>query len=284
MREDKPFEVSSADLNRRFGEIRRRAASGPVAVTFHGRPDLMISSVAHYRQMADGGPDADMATIWRRVVQLILDHLREGYFSVDSDLVVCTVNRVAELFVGRTREELVGRPLGEAFPAIGGEVDAIERVMNDGQIVRVERNSILHPDRRVAVTMIPLPTPPGGVGILFDNITQEARMQATLAEQETALATLLETIDDRIVFSINARERIDRWGEGAHRRLGWTFSDIQNAPVQSILVEPAAAPLPGRAPRRVALRHKDGSTVIAEGTVRLLGTASPAAYYILRPE
>ncbi|MEQ7873162.1 PAS domain-containing protein [Sphingomonas sp. ASV193] len=279
MPENPTFDVSSADLNRRFGEIRRRVLEAPVGITYHGRRALIIASLAHYEELVQA-PSAETASVWKRKLQIVLDHVREGYLSIDADFRVQTANRMAELFIGRTRDEIVGKPILEAVPTIRDQMPTLRSVLETGEIARYEGNSATHPDRRVAVTMIPLPSPMGGVGILFDNVTEQARMQASLSEKEAALKTLLDFCGDRVIFSVDSRERIDQWGRGAEALLGWEAAEVKGGPAS--LVFGASDPLPVAGERHAfELRHRDGRTLSFVGPAKPLSQQSAARIYIL---
>lgn len=276
-----PFAVSAAELNRRFGEVRRRVAEAPVAITYHGRTIIYMVGAEQFEALQSLRSDAQVGSAWKRKFQLILDHIREGYFSFGEDSTIRTVNRVAELFVGRTRDEMVGLPLEEAFPGTGHIFDQIQTVAETGEIHRVERASTLHPDRRVAITMIPLPLPEGGVGVLFDNITEQSRMHQGMAEQEQLIGHLLDAVDDRIIFTVSAKSRIEWWGQGARLLLGWDAAEVQHAPLQSILVSSTPPPSPAEGKEIVELRHKDGSVIAAAGLVEKASKDGAGALYIL---
>ena len=108
----------------------------------------------------------------QRKLQIVLDHISEGYMSLDCDWGYRTVNRVAELFLGHAREDLTGKVWTEAFPAARNSAaeTQLRRVMDHGVPVRFEWASVIHPDRRLEVQAFPLPLPEGGLGIVFGNL------------------------------------------------------------------------------------------------------------------
>lgn len=269
--------VSAAELNRRFGEVRRSVNDGVVAITHHGQPTMALMSIDHYQRLASAEQSPNLAADWQRKLHLVLDHIREGYLSIDSDFRVQTINRGAELFLGRTRQETFGLPVLEAFPSISGELPNLRRVIETGEVRRFERNSVLHPDRRVSVTMLPLPLPTGGAVILFDNITEQTRMQSALGEQESAIAGLIDALDDRIVFSTDQQALIDRWGRGAQAQLGWSESDLRAVPLSTLVVRCDGDGDGGAA---LTLRRKDGTELATRATIKPLSADTEAALYI----
>ena len=163
--------VTAGELNRNFGEIQARARHGPVVVTHHGRPRVAIVSIEDYEKLkaAKAPPDGT----YRRKLSIVLDCIQECYVSLDRDWTIVSVNRMAELFIGMSRDELVGLDWRTAFPNTRGSVaeDHLRRVFAHGEVVAFETTSLTHPPRTVAIRMFPLPLPGGGAGILFSTVS-----------------------------------------------------------------------------------------------------------------
>lgn len=279
-REDLPFEVSSADLNRRFGEIRRRASSGPVAVTFHGRHSLVLLSIDAFRRLQSSRGETGRAEIERRRLTIALDNVSEGYVQLDREWRVTECNRTAQLFVGRTRDEFIGRTIWESFPTAELDLEPLGRAMEFGEVVRIERSTTLHPERTMAITAFPLPGPDGGIGTIFANISERSRMLATVKSRTQALEHLLADVDDRIVFVVNELAQVEKWGAGAEAALGWAANDVVGQPLARLLAPGQALPVAGEGRRVVSLSARDGRTVDACGAIRSLG-AEHANIYIM---
>jgi len=52
----------------------------------------------------------------------VLEHIDEGYFSLDDQLVVTYINRAACVLLGREPNDILGRPLFDAFPEARGSI------------------------------------------------------------------------------------------------------------------------------------------------------------------
>jgi PAS domain-containing protein len=102
-----------------------------------------------------------------------------------------------------------------------------------------------------------------------------------MAEKEAALATMLELCGDRVIFTVDGRERIDQWGPGAEAKLGWSARDIRGGAPGLVLV---SAPAADGGAGRFELRHRDGQTLWFTGSVKPLSPQSPARIYILDAE
>lgn len=281
--DDPILEVSAAELNRRFGEVRRRAVTGPVAVTYHGRRSLILLALDEYQRLRVEGSSIDVADDLRRRIKMLMDYVSEGYFGISKDWRIVECNRTAELFVGRTREELIGRNLFEAFPTSRDDLDIIRRAMEFGEVVHVERFSSIHPDRRLAITAFPFPGAEGGVGALFSNISEQTRMVATIKERDIAITFLLAECEDRLIFMLDSEGRFEHWGAGGQSILGWSADDVIARPLAMLLA-------PGQDDRAECgevsgLRFvtRDGRTVPASGMIRSLGTGS-AKLFLLSPD
>lgn len=279
--DDPILEVSAAELNRRFGEVRRRAVAGPVAVTYHGRRSLMLLALDEYQRLLAGELATATVHAIRRRLSVLMDYVSEGYFAIGSDWTITDCNRTAELFVGRTREEMVGRSFEDAFPTAKLDLAPVRRAMEFGEIVHIERASSIHPDRQLVVTAFPLPGPEGGVGALFSNVTERTRMLTTIKEKDVAIAFLLAECKDRLIFMVNDQNRIEHWGVGGQAILGWSADDVLARPLEKILHGPhAIASGPVEA---LAFTTRDGQQVEASGMVQSLGPGG-AKLFMLSPD
>jgi prevent-host-death family protein len=279
--DDPILEVSAAELNRRFGEVRRRAVTGPVAVTYHGRRSLILIALEEYQRLQAGDSAADSADWLRRRMSVLMDYVSEGYFAIASDWTIADCNRTAELFVGRTRDEMIGRSFEDAFPTAKLDLAPVRRAMEFGEIVHIERASSIHPDRQLVITAFPLPGPEGGVGALFSNVTERTRMLATIREKDVAIAFLLAECQDRLIFMVNDQKKIEHWGVGGQAILGWSADDVLARPLQRILAGSDAIPFgPVTA---LGFTTRAGQQVRASGMIQSLGPGG-ARLFMLSPD
>lgn len=227
--------VTAADVNRNFGDVQERAKKEPVIVTHHGRPRLAILSMEDYQRLLSHGENDEGAS--HRKLGIILDSIREGYISIDTDWRIMTVNRVAELFLGRTREELVGRSWHETFRNTSAPSfePQLRRVFDHGQVVNFEALSMLHAGRIVDLQAFPLPGPAGGVGILFFNISEARRNEEVARELEARVQSMLSLLDDRAVVGVNRDEKLFLWNKHAQHIFGWREDEVNGQPLSRLL-------------------------------------------------
>ncbi|GEA86057.1 ATP-binding SpoIIE family protein phosphatase [Cellulomonas cellasea] len=116
----------------------------------------------------------------------VFDASPTAYLVLDHDLVVVEVNAAYVGLVGRGREELVGRPLFEAFPPDPATVDeqgrhplqlALERVRDTGrsQVVPLAKYDVDVPgggraERFWSLTLVALPGHDGGPGLVLERV------------------------------------------------------------------------------------------------------------------
>jgi PAS domain S-box-containing protein len=108
----------------------------------------------------------------------ILESMDEAFYAVDSEWHFIYINRGAELFWRKQREDLIGRSMLEAFPSFpGSESHAAHlRAMTSGERVHVETVS--------TVTMLPvelyIQPASWGLGVYFRDITDRLAVETEL--------------------------------------------------------------------------------------------------------
>jgi prevent-host-death family protein len=65
--------VSATEARVRFGEIMRRAKSGPVIVERDGKPDVVVISKQEYDRLVENAPKPD----WRKMLEETHELLRK---------------------------------------------------------------------------------------------------------------------------------------------------------------------------------------------------------------
>ena len=265
--------MTAAQATRNFGRVRELAARSPVVVTHHGRDRLAILNMETYSSL-QAGPEMPGETAQRRKLLLILDGISEGYVSLDTDWRYVTINRVAELFFGHPREELIGRVLSEAFPAIRGtHAEAqLRRAMYHGEEVAFDLNSVVHKGRRLHARAFPLPIPTGGIGVLFSNLGEIERLETQERLQRSALRHLLGELPGWAMFAYDGDGTVVQWSESVASILGWTEAEMMQQPIERLFTdadrtagrpwsEMSTARRDGRCEGEITLLHRDGSGV-----------------------
>ena len=79
----KAISVPAAELTRNFGLWQDRSAHGPVFVTHHGRPRVVLMSISTFEGLGKV-PPTPSAIGMDPVTGLLLDRLDEGFVAFDA--------------------------------------------------------------------------------------------------------------------------------------------------------------------------------------------------------
>lgn len=271
--------VTAAELNRNFSAVQERAKRQPVIVTRHGRPRLAILSATHFDALRSRAGDGDGSA--RRKLVLMLDSIREGYISVDASLRIVTVNRVAEIFLGHTRDELAGKRWDEIFPdpAWAEMANRISRVIEHRKVVSLEVQLQLHASRTVELQVFPLPAPQGGAGVLFFNVSDTRRAEQLAKEAKDKVRALLALLDRHAVVGVTEDRRIAAWNIGAEAIFGWPEKEAVGQALAAIVPDPASGIFKRMTKlrddgsclraRQAPCRHKAGHALLLDAAITL---------------
>ena len=130
----------------------------------------------------------------------ILEGIGDAIYSLASDWTVLSFNRQAEVFFGRSREDVIGRSLWDCFPAARGSEpgDKLRRVME----ARLPLDMVTQSPstgRWVDTRMFPLET--GGIAVSWRDVTAQKAQEAALVEtllNQNRLARQLRSITDNV--------------------------------------------------------------------------------------
>jgi PAS domain S-box-containing protein len=126
-------------------------------------------------------------TVSRKLLMAILDGIDECFYAVDPEWRITVFNRGAEEHFGISRDEALGQSLWDLL-GIGPEHAAGGRffqVMNGGQPLLVETESIIKPGRVIEGRMFPLPE---GLGVAVRDVTDRRAAETALKQREAELA------------------------------------------------------------------------------------------------
>lgn len=154
---------------------------GPVTVTHHGRPRVVILSADEYERLtAAGTPSGAIAaddTDAEAALQSLLCGMTEGFLGFDGQLKIVVVNSVAQAYLGRSESQLLGQPLYPPDLADRGAVmsDRLRWVLRTGESATFETSSLWREGRHLLGRAFPYRD---GVGVIFANITQVTALKA----------------------------------------------------------------------------------------------------------
>ena len=176
-----PAHVTAGEISRNFGQWQDVALTGPVIITHHGRPRVVLLSAERFASWNDapeaGANFGDQTAETGR--EALLEHTTEGFIALDPTLRVTKVNPVFEALAARSAGQLVGANWSELFPLAPQAVIAeqMRRVLRTGEAVEFEADSTVQPGRCYGVRVFPYP---GGVAALFVNRTEEHSLRVRL--------------------------------------------------------------------------------------------------------
>jgi PAS domain S-box-containing protein len=139
----------------------------------------------------------------RQETRAILEGISDGFFALDRERRFVYVNREAERFWGKPREELVGKDIREVFPrAVGSEgYRAIERAAKGGVPTEFEAASSVVAGAWVAGRVYPSAE---GLSVYFRDDSQRKRAEEALKEREEFVRQLLRNFPNG---SVNVFDR-----------------------------------------------------------------------------
>lgn len=201
-----PSVVTAGEISRNFGQWQDRALGGPVIVTHHGRPRVVLVSADYYSTWKEDTPfhsGEEHEPSFETSQHAILDHVTEAFMALNAQLHVTAVNHVFEALVGHSASQIVGRFWEDLFPAAARALmgEQLKRALRTGEALDFEAPGDGPGVRRYAVRAFPYP---GGVAVLIQNRTAEREMQGQLHEAK-ALTAALAMLPHVMVLRLNVR-------------------------------------------------------------------------------
>lgn len=239
-RENPPTRVTAGEISRNFGQWQDTALSGPVIVTHHGRPRVVMVSAEHYAAgaLAEGeGFDHDSAVQAVESARAsILGHMSEAFIALDSDLRITAVNSVFEDLKGIAAAQLVGAAWMDVFNAPSQTLtgEQFRRVLRTGETVEFESESAVRKGRCYAIRAFPYA---GGVAALFVNRTEERELRGRV-ERISALEAALSTLPGLATARLNIRGVLTAMDADFLRLSGFSEAELRDCRLSDI-VRPA---------------------------------------------
>ena len=248
--------VSSADFIRNIGHWQSEALRKPISITHHGRERLVLAAPEEFSPAPSEAIDANAVSLLRADQVAVLENLDEGFVSFDNELQIRTANAIAEAFLGRAREEMLGVSPHDFMPQPFASIlsDRLHRVQRSRKAEAFEASAF--EDRFLSVRVFPLSE---GVGVLLRNVTGRHLLERRLEDSE-ALANAVRAHTAAAAIRLDARARIEgvdssfcAWfGFSKGDVVGHRFVDLVVAPfrrgvaelIEAVLREPGARETP----------------------------------------
>src|SRR3954452_18558147 len=136
-------------------------------------------------------------------VTRVLETMPAGFYSLDREWRFAHVNAEAERLLGRTREELLGRVIWEAFPAAVNSIfeDSYRRAVTTGEPVAFDAHYPAPLNGWYELRVWPTPD---GLSVYFTEVT-ERRQAEEQAERATRRLTLLAQVSAELAGTLDVQ-------------------------------------------------------------------------------
>jgi prevent-host-death family protein len=228
--------VTAGEISRNFGQWQDRALGGPVIVTHHGRPRVVLVSADYYSSSKVDislNPREDHEPSFETSQHAILDHVTEAFMALNAQLHITAVNHVFEALVGHSSSQIIGRFWEDLFPPTARTLmgEQLKRALRTGEALDFEAPGDVPGVRRYAFRAFPYP---GGVAVLIQNRTAEREMQAQLHEAR-ALDAALSMLPQVMVLRLNVRGVLTTVDPGFAKRLGFSSQELLSCRLPDIV-------------------------------------------------
>lgn len=180
--------VSATQLVRDLAAIRSEVARDPIAITSHGRTDLVLLSAERYSQLSQGLDAFDRAVAQAKL-DIVLDCVSTHVVIVGHDFRVKHINRAMLRSHKLAGEGWRGTEVRELLPPALAPflIKRFEGVLASGVMAEFDFPSELRPGRHIHARLVPWP---GGIAYFSDDVTDGM----TALDREMELAALREAV------------------------------------------------------------------------------------------
>ncbi|MBA3886731.1 MAG: PAS domain S-box protein [Acidobacteria bacterium] len=220
----------------------------------------------------------------------ILESITDAFCALDRDWQFVYVNRQAEVLLGRSRDDLLGRDLWQEYPAtVGTEVDRnYRRAVSENVAVTFEFYFPPH-DRWYEVNAYPSGD---GLSVYFRDIGKRKGAEAALRVSEARKSAILETALDCII-TMDHEGKVVEFNPAAEKTFGYSRAEVIGQELGSLIVplrmrkahqkgmahylETGEGPVLGKRLELPALRA-DGTEFPVELAITLIPTDGPPLF------
>jgi PAS domain S-box-containing protein len=227
--------ATAGEVSRNFGQWQDIALTGPVIITHHGRPRVVLLSADRYASWNEGSERG--AAVGDNTAETsreaLLEHMAEGFIALDSALRVMRVNAVFEALAARSASQLIGATWSDLFPLPTQAVIAeqMRRVLRTGEAVEFESDSTVQAGRCYGVRVFPYP---GGVAAVFSNRTEEHNLRGRLRHAR-AMRAATAALPRLAVARLNIRGVLAEMDDDFLRLVGFSSAELVDCRLTDVI-------------------------------------------------
>lgn len=149
----------------------------------------------------------------------ILESIADGFFAFDKEWHFNYINKQAESFLGKRREDLIGKLLWDVFPQAKSDTSTMKimEAVKDNRSLRFEVRS----GAQNALFELSVYPSADGVSIYLRDVTETHRMQG----QNAQLASIVQYSEDAMI-STDLKAVIISWNRGAENIYGYSAEEV----------------------------------------------------------
>ncbi len=198
--------VSSADLARRFGQIRLMDQNQAVYITHHGRTTHVLTSFAYFTELYTAHRSSGTTTTIQPSIHSMASYMCNSILMLDNTTSVTLANHAAHAFFEITEPTLIGQNLFEAVPKIRNSLleTYVRRAIATKERCSVEIPSLIRSGNWVRAEIHPCAD---HVTLILHDITDDME-RLRLADARKAICEAITVHDSVSYVCVNARGHI----------------------------------------------------------------------------